>query len=120
MIQSIANTILAQVEVGGDWEDISPYTYENEGLSDLISNIIGFLTIVAGLAFLIYFVVGALTWITAGGKTEQVQKAQGQMINAAIGMIVVAASYAIAYIISFVLGVNILNPQSFIDSLPGS
>lgn len=75
----------------------------------LLSNIVGFLTIIGGLCFLIYFAIGALSWITAGGKTDQVEKAKNSMTNAAIGMVATVAAYAIASIVGQVLGFGILD-----------
>ena len=83
----------------------------------LSSTIFGFLTIVAALAFLLYFVLGAITWITSGGSKEQVEKARNQMTNAAIGLVAVIASYTIAGIVSLVLGINILDPCSTLDQV---
>lgn len=86
-------------------------------METLISTVVGFLTIVAGLAFLIYFMIGGLTWVTAGGDKGKVETAQKMMTNGAIGMIVVVAAYGIAWIVGEVLGVEILNPAQALDTL---
>lgn len=99
-----------------------PGAYEPEGegasvtLTDIVSNIFGVLTVIAGIVFSINFLLGALSWITSSGKPEKVQKAQDKMINAAIGMIAVVAAYTIAFIVGKVLGVNILNPAEYIEN----
>lgn len=99
-----------------------PGAYEPKGegasatLTDIVSNIFGVLTIVAGIVFSINFLLGALNWITSSGKPEKLQKAQDKMINAAIGMIAVVAAYTIAFIVGEVLGVNILNPAKYIKN----
>ena len=72
--------------------------------------IFGFLTIVAGLSFLIYFLIGAINWVTAGGDSKKVDTAKSYMTNGAIGMIAIIASYAIIKIVGTVLGFEILNP----------
>ena len=91
------------------------------GLSDgatqiesLVSTIVGLLTVIAGIAFLIYFLLGAITWITAGGDPQKVQKAQKQMTDALIGLIAVILGYTIASIVGFVLDINILNPAELL------
>jgi hypothetical protein len=89
-------------------------------LERIMTMIFGFLTIVGGLAFLIYFALGAVSWITAGGDTGNVDKAKKQMTNAAIGMIIIVATYAITQIIGVVLGINILNPATLIEGLWGN
>lgn len=79
-------------------------------LETFISAIVGVLTAVAGIAFLLYFMLGALSWITAGGDKAKTDTAQKQMTNAAIGLIAIVVAYFIAAIIGFVLGIDILNP----------
>jgi len=83
-------------------------------LTKILSNTIGFLTIVAGLAFTVYFLLGAISWITSSGQPEKVQKAQDKMTSAAIGLIAVVASYGIAFIVGKVLGIEILDPAKYI------
>jgi len=88
--------------------------------STIFSNIITFLSIVGALMFLLYFIIGALNWISAGGKPEKVENAKNTMTNAAIGLIVIVAAYSVIYIISRVLGIPILEPEKYIPLLgPG-
>lgn len=84
-------------------------------ITKFFSNLFAFLTIVAGLMFAVYFILGALNWITSSGQPEKVQKAQNKMISAAIGLIAVIAAYGIAVIASKVLGLEILNPAKYIE-----
>lgn len=81
------------------------------------STIFGFLTLVAGLAFLLYFALGAIQWIISGGDPQKIEKAKGQMTSAAIGLIAVIAAFTIAGIISLVLGIDILNPANVLNSI---
>lgn len=83
----------------------------------LVSTIISVLTVVAGIAFLIYFLMGGLTWITAGGDKNNTAKAQKQMTDAAIGLITVVVAYFIAGIIGTVMGIDILNPASMLQGI---
>ncbi len=82
----------------------------------IITNALGLLTIVAALAFLLYFVMAGLNWISAGGDTGKVQKAREQMVSAVIGMIVIVISYGLIGVIGQFLGINILTPASLIYS----
>lgn len=114
MIVTLLTTYLAQTSIG-NVDCIGAFCDDPANaattLETIISTIIGFLTIVGGLAFFIYFVVGAVMWITAGGDTGNVDKAKKMMTSGAIGLIVIAASWAIAWIMGTVLGVNFLNPS---------
>lgn len=93
--------------------DVGDYTTSAE---NLLSNVLGVLTIVAGLSFMIYFLIGGLTWITAGGKSDKIEAAKDMMTNGAIGIIVVVISYSIVWIIGEALGIPILEPGSLINA----
>lgn len=81
------------------------------------STIFGFLTLLAGLAFLLYFALGAIKWITSGGDTNQVEAARNQMTAAAIGLVAIIAAYTVAGIVSLTLGIDILNPAKALQSI---
>lgn len=84
------------------------------GTQEFISVMVGVLTAVAGIAFLIYFIIGALTWVTSGGEKGKVESAQKTMTNAAIGLVAVIVAYFIAGIVGTVLDIPILNPAEFL------
>jgi hypothetical protein len=88
-----------------------------QSFTKLASTIFGFLTIIAGLSFILYFITGALNWITSNGDEGKVDKAKSQMTAAAIGLIIVIASYSIIGIIGNVLGLNILDPAATIKRM---
>lgn len=86
-------------------------------LETIASVIFGFLTTIAGIAFLLWFVIGGLNWLTAGGDEKRVEQAKNQMTNAAVGLVIVVAAYAIANIIQLILGISILTPGTVIRNL---
>lgn len=114
------STLLAAEDIGGTITGPGAFATDPaqgaENFDSLASTIFGFLTIVAGLAFALYFLLGALSWVTAGGDQQKVQNAKNQMTNAAIGLIAVVASYAIIGIVGAALGIDILNPINVINS----
>jgi hypothetical protein len=86
----------------GSFTPIGAYAPEGDGTSAivrLVSNVFGFLTIVAGLSFLIYFAIGGLSWITSGGDKGKVEEAKNRMTGAAIGMIIITLSYGVIWIV---------------------
>ncbi|MGI5828108.1 MAG: pilin [Patescibacteria group bacterium] len=104
-------------QVGSSGPEVAPFATR---LEDLISNAVGTLTLVAGLYFLVMFIIGGLTWASAGGKSDSVENAKKRMTNAAIGLIVVVAAYSITFIIGSILGIEFLNPAKVIETLgPG-
>lgn len=58
--------------------------------------------IIAVGAFLviIYFLWGALSWITAGGDSSKVSAAREKMVQAVLGLLILVASFAIIGFIS--------------------
>lgn len=87
----------------------------NQSLSTLelfISNMLGLGTVVGSIVFIIYFLLGAISWIGAGGDTSKINKARDQMIQGALGLIVLVAMYAIIGLIGTIVGLDILNPAT--------
>lgn len=101
----------------GGYQPGSGIEGSTSAVEKLISNVLVVLTIVAGLSFVIYFLLGGLNWITAGGDKGKVDKAKTMMTNGAIGIIVVAVSYAVVWIVGKALGLDILNPGTIINNL---
>lgn len=104
----------------GDFTGIGGYQPTGDGtgqITKLFSNVFGFLTIAAGLSFLIYFAMGGLTWITSGGDKGKVDSAKSRMTSAAIGMIIITVTYGIVWIIGKVVGFDLLDPATEIQKL---
>jgi hypothetical protein len=70
---------------------------------------------VGGLAVLLYFVWGAVEWITAGGDSSKIEKARNKITQSVIGMIILVGSFAIIGVINAIFfessGFNLLAPQ---------
>lgn len=81
---------------------------------NFISTIVTTITVIGSLSFVIYFTIGALKWITAGGDKGKVAEAQSQMTQGAIGLIALVASYFVIGIVGGVLGLDILNPYKML------
>ena len=95
--------------------DESPFV----ALSSVISTIIGFITVVAGLYFLFQFIIGALNYISASGDKTKLQGAQDRISNAIVGLILVVAAYAIVGVVGSVLGIDIFleNQEALVGAL---
>lgn len=85
------------------------------GAELFVSRLVAVITAAAGIAFLFYFLTGALSWITAGSDKGKVEGAQKAMTNAAIGLIAVIVSYFIAGIVGEVIGIPILSPAQILQ-----
>ena len=63
----------------------------------IIGSALNMLLGIVSLIFLIIVVYGGITWMTAGGNTENVQKGRNMIIEGAIGLAITLGAYAITY-----------------------
>lgn len=83
-----------------------------------LSNIVGLITILSGLFFVIYFLIAGFDWVQAGGDTGKIEKSKSKMVNGAIGLLVVIIGMGIVGIIGGVFGLDLLRPdQVFLEML---
>lgn len=83
----------------------------------VFSVLLGLLTIIGGLWFMIQFVVGGLNWISAGGDSKKLEEARNRITSGLIGLIIIVAAWAIIGIAGTILGLDILNPANIIKNL---
>lgn len=77
----------------------------NEELTDIIGNIISAVLVFLGVIALIIIIYAGFLWMTAGGNSDQVDKAKKWMINGFIGLVIILAAYAIVnFVIEELLG----------------
>lgn len=74
-------------------------------LPTIIGGIVGALLSFIGILFFVLVIYGGYLWMTAQGNEEQVGKATSIVIQASVGLIIVAA----AYLITRFLGETIIN-----------
>ncbi|OGG06976.1 hypothetical protein A3D05_02410 [Candidatus Gottesmanbacteria bacterium RIFCSPHIGHO2_02_FULL_40_24] len=86
-------------------------------LNIAISGIIGFLTIIAALWFVIQFIIAGFNWINAGGDKSAAQAAQQKITNAIVGLLIVVLAWVIAGLLGVLLGIDILNPGAMLQKL---
>ncbi len=65
--------------------------------------------LVGGLAFLLYFLMGGVTWITAGGDKGKLEEAKTKITQGLVGLAILAASYVIIKFIETAIGMELLN-----------
>lgn len=83
---------------------------------DLISKIIGVLTVSAVLWFLIMFFLGAIAWINAGGDAKAVEAARAKIFHALTGLVIVLLALIFTSVLGWLLGIEILNiGQAIVD-----
>jgi len=104
----LTDVTYAQVDVG----------FKIPSFDLVLTFILRFFFIVAGLIALVYLLLGALGWITSGGNKENVDKAREKIQAAIIGIILIFVVLAIVGIIEQVFfpgdsGLGITKPIHF-------
>lgn len=117
----IQDTPIGSIGTGNGFGGYSPDTFTKETFIDrfskIISNVLGAMTIAAGIYFILVFMIGAWGWMTAGGNKETLQKAQNRIVYAMIGLALVVAAYGLISIVGTILGLPILNPKEVIEQI---
>lgn len=84
----------------------------------VLTFVIRFFFIVAGIMAILYLLLGAFAWITSGGNKESVDKARDKILNAVIGIILIFVVLALVAVIEQVFfpagsGLGITKPILF-------
>ncbi|HYD34890.1 MAG TPA: hypothetical protein VD999_02385 [Vitreimonas sp.] len=75
----------------------------------LLNAVLSFVMVIAALLVFMYLIWGGIEWITSGGDKGQTEKARSKITAAVIGLIILAASYAILTLVLRFLGFTDLN-----------
>lgn len=77
-------------------------------LNVLIGNIFTIVFAVAAVLVLAYLIYGAFKWITSGGDKEGTAGARKYIINALVGLAVLALAFVIVRVVGQIVGFNVL------------
>ena len=117
------NFLLADKDLGpiGEGEGFGAWTKfgDNPGglLADIISNILGILTIFAGIWFLFQAIMAGYSYLSAGGDKARIENAWRKLTNALIGLAIVVAAYGLLALLGTFLGVDFLNVGKVIETI---
>ncbi len=76
--------------------------------STILTSALTIVYIVAALLVLYFLIMGAFKWITSGGDKDAIGKARGAIINALIGLAILALAVVIVIVVGKILNINIL------------
>lgn len=107
----------------GPWGELGSKTDINSSagiFANVISRIIGVMTIIAGIWFLFQFLIGGLSFMTAGGDQQKISNATKKITSAFIGLVIVVVAYAVMSLLGEILGFKFLEIVPLIEKLkPG-
>lgn len=109
---TLASSLVATTPVLAQLEEVD-IDISNTGFftspGSLINSIIRFVFALAALLVFFYLIWGGIDWITSGGDKGKTEGARNKITSAIIGLIVLAASYAILQIVLNFLGYTGIN-----------
>lgn len=107
IISSALIPFLAASQVFADDLVVQAPTQGYKDLGAFIGNIIQLAFVIALILVLVMLVWGAFEWISSGGDKEAVGKARGRILNALIGLAVLAIAFALFRFAGQFLGFNV-------------
>ena len=75
-------------------------------IGTIISNLLPYIFGAAGIALLVYLVIGGFQMMTSRGDPKAMQAAQGKITNAVIGFVVVLLAFTIVQLLGQILGLG--------------
>ncbi len=83
-------------------------SYAISNIGTLLQGLVNASIVLGALAAFIFLILGGFQWITSGGDKAKTEEAQKKITNAVIGLIVIAAAYALINLITtFLFGQSI-------------
>jgi len=75
--------------------NVAPIQMAGDSIYDIVDNLVKIVLIGAGIIAVLYLIYGGIMYITAGGDAEKATKGRTAITNAIIGIIIIAAAFAI-------------------------
>lgn len=89
--------------------EVNPGTGYATDFGKMFSSILNVVMLIAAVLVFAYLIFGGIQWITSGGDKGKAEEARNKITAAIIGLIIVAASYAIINLIVNFLGFGSFN-----------
>ena len=107
----ISNMEIAQIDFGQLYSDLnqgsSDFIFsENLTLGQIVSSLVPYLFVIAGLLLLLYLIFGGFSLLTSRGDPKAVASARERITFALIGFVIVFVSYWIVQIVGQILGIQ--------------
>lgn len=80
-----------------------------DNVGALINAVLTFVMVLAALLVFLYLIWGGIEWITSGGDKGKTESARNKITAAIVGLIILAASYAILQLALNFVGLDITN-----------
>ena len=89
--------------------EVNPGTGYATDFGVMFSSILNVVMLIAAVLVFAFLIFGGIQWITAGGDKTKAEEARNKITSAVIGLVIVAASYALINLIVNFLGFGSFN-----------
>lgn len=86
---------------------------KGSGLFTLISNLLKFAGVIAGLFFIVQIIMAGFSYMAANGDPKKVDLAWAKIWQSLIGLLIVGSAFVLASVVGKLLGIDILNFQIY-------
>jgi hypothetical protein len=109
----------------GEIRGLGPLGFETEEvtkeaafqlLNEVISVIVGLLTVIAGIWFIFQIIIAGYQWLSSGGDKASVAAARDKLTYSVIGLVIVVMAFAIVSVIGTIFGIDFLQPGTTISN----
>jgi len=76
-------------------------------VGDVISALIPYIFMIAGLVFFVFLIWSGFEFLMSAGDPEKVKSAQGKLVNAIIGFVVIFVAYWLVQILGVIFGLQL-------------
>lgn len=84
----------------------------------LLSGVIGFLTVVGVIYFIIQVILAGYAWISAAGDANKLKEAQEKLVNSILGLFIILVAVVLINLLGYILGgIDFLNLEETIKNL---
>lgn len=102
---------------GADITIPTPGNVPDVNIGNVISAVVGALLVFAAILAFIFLILGGIQWITSGGDKSGMETARNRITSAIVGLIIVAAAWAVMALIGAFIGFDILGGKFTIPTI---
>lgn len=84
------------------------FKFKNWNIGDLISELLPYVLVIAGLLMGFFLISGGFELLTSGGDVKKIEAGQKRITKAIIGFLIIFLAYWLAQILETILGISIL------------
>ncbi len=116
-VTALTNRLIAENKLKGiGLQPTSPKGSVGQ-LETIVSNVIGFITIVAAIFFVFQIIFAGYSFMSAQGDEKKLEMARQKLTQSILGLTIVVIAFGVTAFISSLLGLgNIFDLQSFFNS----